>query len=221
MLKNALIAIGVGATLLCISEYLWRKKILRGEVSRKLLHILSGSWAAYWPWLLSFQAIIVLSLLAAVPVLLSRYHDVFRSLHRISRKTYGEVVVAIGVSATAGLLAAFENTTVGTYIFAISMLHLSIADGLAALVGKHFKTKAFYILGKKSTLAGTGAFIFTSITIQAVFLSLTLLQGAINAPLVVGLVATIAATIAEASSPRGTDNVTIPIVVCCAYLILS
>jgi hypothetical protein len=41
---------------LLLDEYLWRKKIIHGELKRKLVHIAVTSFVAFWPWIMGWKA---------------------------------------------------------------------------------------------------------------------------------------------------------------------
>jgi hypothetical protein len=61
MLAVTACLIGIFA-LLIIAELLGKHRILKGEYHRKFLHIAAGSFIAFWPWLISWEAIEIIGL---------------------------------------------------------------------------------------------------------------------------------------------------------------
>ena len=206
-------AAGVFA-LLVISELLWRAKIVRDEVARKFVHIGVGTFIAFWPYFMSWQQIELMCLALLVVVLavgyLMRYLPknlhIFHAMHAVSRKTRGEVFFPVGIGLSALLMPS-------PIIFTAAILHLSLADGLAAVVGERYGRPHQYKIGSYTkTLAGTATFFLTSMLIVAttVLLSGLSVTWAI-VPLLVLLPA--ATTLVENLAVGGTDNVFVPILV--------
>src|SRR4051812_4841225 len=117
--------------ILVVSEIGWRRHWLRGEIGRKLVHILVGSFVAFWPYFLSWNQIRFLSLAFLAVVLISNYFKIFHAVHSVQRPTFGEVFFAI----TVGLLTFVTDDKA---IYTTALLQMSLADGIAALVGTHF-----------------------------------------------------------------------------------
>ncbi len=201
-------AISVVFGLLIFSEWLWRHKKLRGEEARKFVHLTVGTFVAFWPYFMSFRAIQIISLGFLAVVLISQRYNVFKSIHGVGRTTWGEALFAIGVG-----LAATLTTSKG--IFTAAILHLSIADGLAAIVGGHFGKDNTYHIGKQSkSMAGTLAFWVASLAIVSLTVTLdpTLTSAAI--PLLIWL--PLAATLTENIGIWGIDNVLVPLLIIAA-----
>lgn len=193
---------------LCISEVLWRTRIARGETGRKLVHIVIGTFVAFWPFIMSFEAIQIISIAFLIGVLISKKFHIFHAVHGVKRenKSWGEVLFAVSI----GLLAVLSPSP---YIFSAAVLHMSLADGLAGLVGWHFgRSTRYVILGQYKSLAGSGTFAVLSSIIIVWFLVI----GPANFnrhtwPVFVGL--PIIATVMENVSLKGTDNILVPFLV--------
>ena len=79
---------------------------------------------------------------------------VFNSVHAVRRATYGEISYAIAIALAAIL---FSNPAV----YALAIINLGFADGLAAIVGTRYGKKKYKILGATKTAAGfVAAFLF-------------------------------------------------------------
>ncbi len=191
------------ALLLVANEFWARKKGSHREHSRKIVHILVGSFAAFWPLFMSWSDIRFISLAFLVVVVLSKSLNVFASIHEVERFSVGEISFAIAI----GLLTFI---TKNDFIYAVSMLQMGLADGLAAIIGLHYgRGNTYKILGHKKSLAGTSTFFVCSLAIIIVGSILA------NFHLSWYLVLTVAilATIIENLALWGLDNLFLPIVV--------
>lgn len=193
--------------LIFATESLWRAQKLHPEVARKLIHLSVGCVISIWPHFISYSAIQILSLLMLVGVYISYKYKIFGSIHGVKRSTRGELLYPISIAFCAFLEPA-------PWIFTAAILHLAIADGLAAIVGSEVKGWTRYkILGHEKSLVGTGVFFLSSLTIISacyVYLDAEDLIGV--APLtIVGI--TSLATLVENVSWYGLDNLTVPITI--------
>lgn len=209
MLK-LLIAAAIVFALLVIAEYLWRIKHIYSEVTRKFVHITVGTFVAFWPWFLSWRQIqwfavffLVAILLARSVTALSRIFTIFHSVYLIGRKTVGEVFFAL----TIGLTASFFHNR---YIFMAALLHLSIADGLAAIIGTWYgKSTRYSVFGQIKSMVGSITFLVCSIGILIAYFTLSHASGFL--PTILWL--PLAATVLENVGIRGSDNLIVPMLV--------
>jgi phytol kinase len=198
-----LVAVAVVFLILVFAEYLSRYKGVHSELTRKIVHVFVGMFVAFWPFFLSWRQIQVLSLLFLAVVLLSIKLSIFNSIHAVSRNKMGEVLFAIVI----GMLAFISTNE---WIFAAAMLHLSLADGLAAVVGLAYgEHNSYRILGRTKSLAGSLAFFFASISIMIWYVAFS----GVAASAVLLLWLPVVGTIAENLSGEGTDNLVIPLLV--------
>lgn len=197
---------GVGAILFG-SEFLWRTSwFKRAETPRKIVHILTGVYIAFWPLLMSFTWIQALSLVLFLMVFASKKLHIFRSIHSVNRPTYGELLFPLGVFVAAGFAKS-------GWVYMAAVLHLSLADGIAALIGvRYMKEFGYKIMGHSKTLIGTGAFYVVSLVIIALTM---LIDPAAYGENVLWIVVflPIATTLIENVSIYGTDNILVPVVV--------
>lgn len=198
--------LGVGA-ILGISEILWQKKILKGENQRKFVHIAGGCFAAFWPWLISWRAIQVLGVVLLAGVLANRYRKFSHFQDGTRRESYGDIFSALAIVACASL-------TTEPVFFAIAILHLALADGLAAVVGTGYGKKWRYkVFGHTKTVIGSMTFWFVSLCIIGcgVLFASDILAYTNYALLLVAL-PPILATL-ENLAILGSDNIVIPVAV--------
>lgn len=189
--------------ILLFAEYLSRYRGVHSELTRKLVHTFVGVFVAFWPFFLSWRQIQMLSLAFLVVVLISIKLNVFGSIHAVKRNAMGEVLFAMII----GILAFISTDE---WIFTAAMLHLSLADGLAAVIGLAYGDKNSYkVLGETRSLAGSLTFFFTS---SIIMLFYTIAGDADYSGMsLIGLPAI--ATIAENFAIKGTDNLIIPLLV--------
>jgi dolichol kinase len=190
---------------LVASELLWRKKLLRDEKSRKLVHILVGGYVAFWPFFITWGWIQLISLGLLVGVVLSWKLSIFRAIHSVPRRTVGEFLYAIAI----GICALLHPPAA---IFAVAVLHLSLADGLAALVGKRvIKIGKYKIFGYTKTLAGSATFLVTSALLIVGYIGFAAVPNWHLVWLLLWL--PIVLTLVENLAVAGVDNVLIPLIV--------
>src|SRR4051812_4808761 len=127
MLK-LIICLGGILLILLIAELLSERKILRGEYLRKLVHIASGTFIAFWPWLLGWRAIQILALLMILVMLTNKYVGFFNYHGKVRRPTYGDYFFALAIF----ICATISHNKI---FFALAILEVAIADGLAAIAG--------------------------------------------------------------------------------------
>lgn len=189
---------------LLIANELWsRKKGSHKEHSRKVVHIFVGSFAAFWPLFMSWEDIRFISLAFLVVVILSKLLNVFASIHEVERFSLGEISFAIAI----GLMTFITKSD---FIYAVSVMQMGLADGLAAVIGLHYgKGNTYKILSHKKSVAGTLTFFVCS-------LAIILIGSAVaNIHLIwyLVLIASLLATIIENIALWGLDNLFLPIVV--------
>lgn len=189
--------------ILLISEYGWRYKIVRGEAARKLVHIAVGSYVAFWPHFLSRGEILAMSLSFLAVVVFSQVFNVFSAIHGNGGRQFGEVLFA----ASIGVVAVIAPSD---WAFSVAILHLSLADGMAGLVGSHWGRRTSYvILGHKKSLVGSTTFMVISFAtvLLAVAASPEL---TITHPLILALIPFVS-MMAENIGILGTDNLLVPL----------
>lgn len=200
VLLTALV-VGITFCILVFAEYLSRSKEIHAELTRKLVHIAVGTFVAFWPFFLSWRQIQFLSLAFFLVVCVSIKFNIFSSIHAVKRGITGELLFAVAV----GLLAVISTNE---WVFMAAMLHLSLADGLAAIVGLGWGEKNSYkVLGHTKSKAGSTAFLVASSCILLVYSIFSPTESNFLMLLWLPLVATAVENIAV----QGTDNLVMPL----------
>ncbi len=186
---------------LCVSEIGWRKHWLRGEFGRKFVHMTVGSFIALWPYFLSWNEIRLLSLAFLVGVGISSRLKLFHAIGSVQRPTFGEICFA----AVVGLLTFITHSK---GIYAAAILQMSLADGMAAIIGTKFgRDNKYHVLGHNKSIVGTAAFLIISIALlvgYAIF-------GSADISIATILVGSFGAAALENLAPLGLDNIAVPL----------
>jgi phytol kinase len=184
---------------------------LQSELRRKTLHILTGLLALGLPSVLH-QPPAVLGALCAVsawmlavrrvPMLQARFGCV---LHDAGRRSWGELYFAV---ALAILLLACEP---GSILYTLPVLVLTLADSAAAIIGRALPWHPYRVFGNRKSLSGTLAFVAAAAMVAVAMLGFAT-DLAFGRVVTVALVVAVLAGLAEALSPNGSDNLSIPVV---------
>ena len=202
MIQLFIALVGVAA-LICIGEYLRRVHLFQAEVTRKFIHITIAAFAASWPFFLEWNQIQLMSLLMFSGIVFSRFMHLFRAIHGVKRRTWGEMFFAMGI----GIAAVLSNDG---WTFAAAMLIMGAADGFAALVGTLLdKVHKYQILGHHKSREGTLTFLVMAVLILAGCNILGDMQLSVAQILGVALLT----TGLENVSVGGTDNLSVPLAV--------
>lgn len=188
--------------LLVLNEMWWQRHKKMNELSRKFVHIVAGSFVASWPFYLSWNEIRVLSFSALVIVLVSKYFKLFRTIHTVTRPTWGEAAFAL-----AAAIVTFITHSRG--IYAVALLQMALADGLAAVAGMRYgKAYEYKVFGHTKSLVGTGTFIFISYTLLFAYSLYSMAFG-----IMTSLAVAFGAAFIENVAILGLDNLLVPLLV--------
>ena len=179
------------------------------ELSRKFIHITVGGFVAFWPFFLTWQEIELLSVAFLVVVGLSKHLNVIKAIHSVQRPTWGEIFFAIAV----GLIAWITHDK---WIYMTALLQMSLADGLAAIVGMRYGMRQKYLIfGQAKSIVGSLTFFAVSLATLLVYVHFSHVY--LSLVELVGLA--IAATIIENVGIYGLDNLLVPLLIALALRI--
>lgn len=174
---------------LLILEYTTRRNNFNKEFTRRTAHILSGLFGAVMGLILEPPVFIVIVGIFLIIITLSYGKKFFSSIHNVKRKTYGELLLPVGI------LAAYLIANGSIINFLASVLILAISDPLAGIVGDITKQKHSY---------GSLSFFVSALCILLIFFKFE--------QLIIVFFLTLAITFVERLSSYGTDNLTVPLV---------
>ena len=195
------------AILVLVAEILSRILADDPELTRKVVHIGSGNVILIAWWLnISQNVIISAAVIAAAIAIVSFSYviPILPSIESVGRKSFGTLFYAISM----GVLAAYFWQDTPQYAV-IGILVMAWGDGMAAIIGQRFG-KHQYRIGQivkswEGSLAMAGAALIVTASI--------LLATAGNSwqTWTISLVVAIVATVLEAFSKLGIDNLTVPL----------
>lgn len=184
-------------------ELWWQRHQADDEFSRKSVHITIGSFVAFWPFFLSWGQIELLSVAFLLVVSVSKYLGLFEAIHSVQRPTWGELFFAAAVGVVA-LIAQDE------WVYAAALLQMSLADGMAAVIGTRFGGRHKYLVfGYPKSLVGSLSFFVVSVAILLAFNQVA----DESLPLVALIGTSLLASGIENVGVKGSDNLLVPLVV--------
>ncbi|WP_346084205.1 phosphatidate cytidylyltransferase [Sphingobacterium ginsenosidimutans] len=173
------------------------------------MHIGTGIISLLFPILLAIHwSVLLLCGLFAVILVLSLKFNLLQSIHAIDRKSAGSLAYPAAVYLCFVTQAYLDDRYIFYYL---PLATLAICDPMAALSGKKWPLWPYMILGAKKTLTGSIVFFISAIIVA--FLVWKYAHGSNLGFQELSIITSIAlmATLAEALSKDGYDNLTIPI----------
>jgi phytol kinase len=212
-LNNTLVdlAIPLGAVfaylglLVLVAEGLSRLLPDDPELTRKVVHIGSGNVILLAWWLDISQTVIVsAAIIAAAIAILSYLMPILPSIESVGRKSFGTLFYAISM----GILAACFWPNNPQYAV-IGILVMAWGDGMAAIIGQRFGRHKYQIGEVTKSWEGSLAMAGSALIVIGAILLVT--TGNSWQTWTIALVVALVATIAEAFSKLGVDNLTVPL----------
>ncbi len=201
--------------ILAFTSILVKAGLVKGEGSRKLIHIGVANW-----WIIAmifFDNPIYASIVPGVFVIvnyISYKKQLIKAMERDgSKRDMGTVYYAISLFILT--LITF-GSDFHPFIGAIGILVMGYGDGFAAIIGESYGKHSIGFKGSKKTLEGSLAmFIFSFIVI-----SYLLFIYSDGATLLISFLLAVYATLAELFTPQGFDNLTVPLGTSALYCLL-
>lgn len=198
------------------AELLYHFLHIKAELTRKLVHFGTGILTFLFPVFLSSH-IWVLALCASFALILivSLQFKLLPSINAVDRITWGSLCYPLAVYIC---FVANEFNGNKSILFYLPILILAICDPLAALVGKRWPWGKYSIFGNHKSLAGSFVFFIIASILSCFYIQQ---YAALNlGVLIPALLIALVATVAEAISNKGFDNITIPLAVAITSLFL-
>lgn len=204
---NNIIGLGVISIYIVAVLLLGRLFMKKGEeVSRKFAHIaLSNIWFFV---MLFFDSLVLVCILPALFVIfniISYKFTLFKTIEREKQDGFGTVYYAISLL----LICIFTFTIKKPIIGLPAVLIMGYGDGFAAIIGQKIKSKEYKFGNSKKSLAGSITMLVISLFISLLILKIM----NVNYFVIKAVGISVIATILEAISIKGLDNITVPIVV--------
>lgn len=179
------------------------------EASRKCVHILLANW-----WIIAmmfFTTPIYAAIMPAVFIIVNYLSHKYKIIKMIERDkeeddTLGTVYYAVSLT----ILSLLTFGPMGDPIIGLAgIFTMGYGDGLAAIIGKKVKSTTYKVGNSTKSIAGTS----TMFIISTIISSLILFYMGASYWILKAILVAIIATFTEAVSAKGTDNITVPILV--------
>lgn len=177
------------------------------EASRKFIHILLANW---WLIAMAFFDNIIGALIPPIAFVMINFASYKMNLIKVMERdeaTEDGIGTVYFAASLIPLVILSFGVTHNPLIGLIGFFAMTYGDGFAALVGKSVKSKEYKIFGCTKTVAGSIAmFVLSWIITMAVFAYANVEMWFLKSILIA-----VVATVFEAISIKGTDNLTVPI----------
>ncbi|MFQ3663730.1 MAG: phosphatidate cytidylyltransferase [Chloroflexaceae bacterium] len=205
--------------LLVLAEVIRRWRGYPQDFTRKIVHIGAGMWvfgvlALFDTW---YIGIIPFASFIVINYILWRY----KVLESMDAPDSSPGTVYFALSVTLLFLAFWRTNSPDDkgYIAAAGTMAMTWGDSMAAIIGKRFGQHRYNVAGGTRSWEGSVAMLIASAI--AMFLTLVLVPGSALGPLTpplasstavaAALTGALVAAVAEAFSPAGTDNLSVPL----------
>lgn len=175
------------------------------ESTRKVVHIGSGNVILLAWWLdISAEVIVSAAIIAAAIAVISYVIPILPSIESVGRKSFGTLFYAISIGI---LVACFWQDT--PQYAAVGILVMAWGDGMAAIIGQRFGKHTYQVWEINKSWEGSLAMAGVSFIVT--MLILFFVEGNSWQAWSISLVVALVATILEAFSKLGMDNLTVPL----------
>jgi len=188
------------------AEWLYHKRGIKVEITRKYVHVFTGLLTMLFPPLLENHWLVLLLCGSFMLILLASLRfNLLPSINAVDRKTSGSLMYPI-IVYNCYLVYDYYDQFMFYYI---PILILALCDPIAAFVGMNYPRGRYQTFGETKTWSGSISFF-----LAATLIGLLLMIGVGEMTFIYALPAAIAVgfttAIAEALTHGGYDNFTIP-----------
>lgn len=183
-------------------------KLSTVEITRKISHILCGSWIFVYAFLNEyFLTNVIIMVFMIVLMGISYRYNIFKGVERKTQvKSYGTIYFFI---ALLMFIIFVEINDFKKSIMIIYCFPLVYGDAIAAIIGQKFNWIEYKIFNNKKTVSGNVGMLLMSL-FSIMFYNIIILNSIFSFVNVLQI--SLIATLMEAISIKGTDNFTIPII---------
>lgn len=204
---GVLVSTGFVVLVLVVAQLMVTRRIVTAPVARKIIHISVAHW---WLIAMAMNESLVAALIGPVFFVafnfVAKKLDLMRALEPKGESSYGTVYFPISLIV---LVFFTFGGHFATAVGAVGCLVLGYGDGLATLFGRALRSPRLRIFGATKTVAGSATMFLASAVVVYVVAVLSEFPAG---PAILAALATAAvATVLEAATPFGLDNITVPI----------
>ncbi len=183
-----------------IIEIISRTTSIKRSHSRKITHVGASLLVASLSYIIDYKLFIYLGLFFTIGMSFSRYKLPLKSLSDRAEHSYGEIFLPLGITISAMICTNLNY-------FVCAVLIVGLADTAAYYFGQNIKSPKLY---KNKTIAGSVACLIMVFIISLFVSSVTK-----------SLLIAVILTFGELVSPRGSDNLSLPMLASIAYVTLA
>ena len=203
----ALVASYVYVFAVLVAAELLGRFVFHGSTSftRKFVHVGVGMWVIGTVLLFkNWQMAIIPPLTFIVINYVSYRRDIFKAIQSSDKRNLGTVYFPISFALVIALCWARPAVVLA------ALMPMTWGDALAAVIGERWGRRKYTSFGKEKSWEGSAAMFFASLA-SVLFVLLT---GGAALAIAVGVALMVAAlaTLAEAFTPLGLDNLSVPLV---------
>ncbi len=197
------LSFGAMALLLFAAEAIRRRLGITAIFTRKVIHTAMGLLILLSPLIFGakYPVLLVAIMLFLVDLLVVRFAQRFEREYR----TYG--ILYYPAVLFFLILLCWDNHI---HILMGAVCVMSFGDGFSALIGTIIGKRQFSVTGDRKTVEGSVAMYVASAV--SLYIALALFTGDVQLSFAAALLIPIVATVVEAASSKGLDNVTVPLV---------
>jgi phytol kinase len=202
--------------LFAVAEVLYHKLKVRVELTRKLVHLGTGLLTFLFPVMIgNHWLVLILCASFAVLLILSLKYNLLQSINAIKRESVGSLAYPLAVYGCYFVYDHFDKHLTNFYL---PIIVLAVSDPIAALTGTKWPLGKYRVGKEYKTLMGSSMFFASALGITLAFL---VPQHEPATAMLFGVGIALVATISEALSKKGYDNITIPASVLLCLIIVE
>ena len=193
--------------LILLSEYSYKNDFLKPNLIRKIIHSTVGIAVSFSPFIfISNIQPLILAMIFLIINLFSYKKNKLKSFHNINRKTLGTIFFPLAFILIAIFFWGHK------YNIACAFMILAVSDPLSSFAGENIKkTIKYNICDDLKSYEGSAIMFLSTFIILYLFSNSIFHQFDILESFLAIMICSLAITISEAMSIRGSDNLSIPI----------
>lgn len=203
----ALVVSYIYVTAMLLTGEVLGRFVLHGSTAftRKFVHVSVGLWIIGTALLFtSWKPAIIPPLTFIVINYVAYRYQIFSSIQSSDRRNLGTVYFPLSFSIIVALFWAKPAVMVA------GMMPMVVGDALAAVIGLKWGRHPYTAFGNHKSWEGSAAMFVSSFVAMAIVLLVT--GSGVAAALAIALLTAAVATVLEAVTPAGLDNLTVPLV---------
>jgi len=191
-----------------LAELAYVKLSVKVELTRKFVHFGSGILCLSFPfYIINSWLVLLLCVNFLLLLVISKKFNFLKSINNVERKTFGTHLFPVTIFVLYYLSIKFDSLD----FYFLPVLIFAISDPISALVGKKYPIKQYTLFNQQKSLGGALSFFISSLIICLsyvyCFSNLDVMT------LILVLTISLFATLTEGLSFKGTDNITVPLMV--------